>query len=129
MNQFLFFPGTVQRFGDLLNNGYRFIGGKHFLAFQHRFHGFAINIFHGKIENAFILADGVGLNYVRMVQFGSGTRFLDEVDDEFRVVSVVFLKNLYFLAAGAGAGVAAGCVVAGAAVFAPAGVGAGKLGT
>ena len=95
VNQFLFFPGAVQRLGNLLNNRDGFINGEHFLAFQHRFHGFAVNIFHGKIEDAFVFADGISLNDMRVIKFGRGTRFLDEVDYKLRVVGIIFLKYFH----------------------------------
>ena len=63
------------------------------LPFEHIFHGFAVDIFHCEIENAFIFADGIGLNDIGMIQLGCGACLFDEPDDEFGVVRVVFRKD------------------------------------
>ena len=94
VDQLLFLPRIIQRFTDLLNDGNRLINRNHVIAFQHVLHRFAVNILHGEIENALVLADRVSLHDIGMIQLCRGARLLDESDDEFRIVRIVFSQNL-----------------------------------
>ena len=45
-------------------------------------------MFHGKVENSVIIADGVCLHDIRVIQFSRGARFLDETDYEIRIFGI-----------------------------------------
>ena len=94
MNEFLLDPGVVQRLRDLLDHVQRLVDGDHALAFQHVLHGLAVDVLHGEIQQTVVLAHGVRLDDVRMVQLGGGARLLDEERHEFGVVRVGFGEDL-----------------------------------
>ena len=94
MDEFLFDPGVVQGFGDLLDDVQGLVDGDHALALQYVLHRLAVDVLHGEVQQPVVLAHGVGLDDVRVVQLGGGARLLDEERHELGVVCVGFGEDL-----------------------------------
>ena len=94
VHQFLFLPRIIQRFRDLADDVDRLVQLQNALAFEDVVHRLAVDMFHREIENAVVIADGVSLDDVGMIQFGGGTRLLDEPDHELGVFRIGIGKDL-----------------------------------
>ncbi len=94
VNQLLFVPGIINSFGHLLSNSQGTFRRQTPTVLQHLFHGITINLFHGKVEKAFLLAYGDGLHDVAVHKLGSRPGFRHEFVDEFLVFCILFMQYL-----------------------------------
>ena len=93
VHQLLLSPRKIQRLGDVADHRRRPGEFDGLFALQNLFEGLAANELHREVVDPFVLAHGVGLHDVGMVQFGGGASFPEEAFDVFLVIDVLLLQH------------------------------------